>query len=74
MFEEIKADPVWVPNHFPDKGRLKLTQQQIEHNYKIREEEKRNHSSSLASIKITAVEICILVSFSMAPIIIEIEI
>ncbi|WP_368911650.1 DUF2235 domain-containing protein [Proteus vulgaris] len=51
MFEEIKADPVWVPNHFPDKGRLKLTQQQIEHNYKIREEEKRNHSSSLASVK-----------------------
>ncbi|MBG2876483.1 DUF2235 domain-containing protein [Proteus alimentorum] len=51
MFEEIKADPVWVPNHFPDDGRLELTQQQIEHNYKTREEEKRNHSSSLASVK-----------------------
>lgn len=51
MFEEIKAEPVWVPNHFPDKGRLKLTQQQIEHNYKIREQEKRNHNSSLVSVK-----------------------
>lgn len=51
MFEEIKAEPVWIPNHFPDKGRLKLTQQQIENNYKIREEEKRNHNSSLVSVK-----------------------
>lgn len=51
MFEEIKAEPVWVPNHFPDKGRLKLTQQQIENNYKTREEEKRNHNSSLVSVK-----------------------
>lgn len=51
MFEEIKAEPVWVPNHFPDKGRLKLTQQQIENNYKTREEEKRNHNSNLASVK-----------------------
>ncbi|XOY30593.1 T6SS phospholipase effector Tle1-like catalytic domain-containing protein [Proteus cibi] len=51
MFEEIKAEPVWIPNHFPDKGRLKLTQQQIEHNYKTREEEKRNHNSSLVSVK-----------------------
>ncbi|CRL66254.1 T6SS phospholipase effector Tle1-like catalytic domain-containing protein [Proteus vulgaris] len=51
MFEEIKAEPVWVPNHFPDDGRLELTQQQIENNYKTREEEKRNHNSSLAGVK-----------------------
>lgn len=38
MFEEIKAEPVWVPNHSPNDGRLELSQQQIENNYKTREE------------------------------------
>ncbi|OAT23512.1 T6SS phospholipase effector Tle1-like catalytic domain-containing protein [Proteus myxofaciens] len=50
MSEKIKYQSVWVPNHFPNKGRLKLTQQQIEINYKKRQKEKRIHDSSIASV------------------------
>ena len=50
MSDKIILEPVWVPNHFPEDGRLELTPQQIEKNYKQRQKEKRAHRASLEAV------------------------